>query len=384
MTDHEHIEMLIDGVDRERPRRVGARRQDVRQRGHADNVRSMAAAGAFRVVRVDRPAGNGGDGVLDEAGFIERIGMDGDLDIVAVRDIHAAIDRRRRRPPVFVELQSAGARADLLLQRTRQAAVALSQKTHVDRERLGGLEHAFEVPGAGRTRGGIGACGGPRAAAQKCGQPGCQGGLAQLRTDEVDMTIDPTRRGDEVFAGNHLRAGADHQPRIDSGLDERIARLTDGHDPSAPDADVPFDNAPVVEKDRVGNDEIERRLGLIPRKRGLALAIADDLPAAELDLLAVDGVVLLDLDDQLGIRQANAITRRWTIVACIRCTRKSDCHGRTLSEKKKKEHTVSASAAMGLGGMLSRPLSVCQVRRRRRRAAKAWHTPRPVRTKTVG
>ena len=30
MTDHQHVEMLVDGVDRERPRRIGRRRQDVR------------------------------------------------------------------------------------------------------------------------------------------------------------------------------------------------------------------------------------------------------------------------------------------------------------------------------------------------------------------
>ena len=67
MAHHEHVEMLVDGVDGERPGRIGARRQDVRQAGHADDVGRMAAAGAFGVVGVDRPAADGGDGVLDEA-----------------------------------------------------------------------------------------------------------------------------------------------------------------------------------------------------------------------------------------------------------------------------------------------------------------------------
>ena len=41
--------------------------------------------------------------------------------------------------------------------------------------------------------------------------------------------------------------GPDHQPRIDAGLDQRIAGLADGHDPAVPDADVALDDAPVVE-----------------------------------------------------------------------------------------------------------------------------------------
>ena len=44
----------------------------------------VAAAGALGVVGVYRPTGDCGDGVFDEAGFIEGIGMDGDRHVVAV------------------------------------------------------------------------------------------------------------------------------------------------------------------------------------------------------------------------------------------------------------------------------------------------------------
>jgi hypothetical protein len=41
----------------------------------------------------------------------------------------------------------------------------------------------------------------------------------------------------------------------------------------------------------------------------LAHAVADHLAAAELHFLAVDGVVLLDLDEQFRVGQADAVAR---------------------------------------------------------------------------
>ena len=149
--------------------------------GHADDVGGMAAAGAFGVVGVDRPAGDGGDGVLDEAGLVQRVGVDGDLHVEAVGDAQAAVDGGGRRAPVFVQLQAAGAGADLLFQRPGQAAVAFAQKAEVDRERLGGLQHALHVPGARRAGGGVGARGRAGAAAEQRGQAGGDGRFDQLR-----------------------------------------------------------------------------------------------------------------------------------------------------------------------------------------------------------
>ena len=49
--------------------------------------------------------------------------------------------------------------------------------------------------------------------------------------------------------------------------------------------------------------------GLVSRERGAALAhaVANDFAAAERDLVAVDGEVFLDFDDQFGVGQANAV-----------------------------------------------------------------------------
>ena len=52
--------------------------------------------------------------------------------------------------------------------------------------------------------------------------------------------------------------------RIDARLNERIAGLADADDAAAADADVALDDAPVVEDDGVGDDEVELRLGHAP------------------------------------------------------------------------------------------------------------------------
>ena len=67
---HQHVEMLVDGVAGERPRRVGGGRQHVLQAGDLDDIRRVAAAGAFGVEGVDGAALEGLHGILDEAGLV--------------------------------------------------------------------------------------------------------------------------------------------------------------------------------------------------------------------------------------------------------------------------------------------------------------------------
>ena len=64
---HQHVEMLVDGVAGEGPRRIGRRRQHVLQARDLDDVGRVAAAGAFGVEGVDGAALERLDGVLDEA-----------------------------------------------------------------------------------------------------------------------------------------------------------------------------------------------------------------------------------------------------------------------------------------------------------------------------
>src|SRR5438105_11555478 len=171
----------------------------MREAGDADDVGSMAAAGAFGVIGVDRPAADGRDGVFEEAGLVERVGMDGDLHVEAVGYIQASANRGGSRAPVLVQLQATGAGADLFLQRAWQAAVALAEETEVDREALRRLEHPLHVKRAGRAGGGVGPGGGASAAAEERRQAGRDGCLDQLWTDEVDVRVDAAGGQNEVL-----------------------------------------------------------------------------------------------------------------------------------------------------------------------------------------
>ena len=112
------------------------------QPGDLDDVGRVAAAGAFGVEGVDGAALERLDGVLDEAGFVERVGVDHHLHVVVVGDRQAAVDRRRRRAPVLVQLQRAGAGLDHFLERRRPRGIALAGKAEIDRKIVGRLDHA--------------------------------------------------------------------------------------------------------------------------------------------------------------------------------------------------------------------------------------------------
>ena len=58
--------------------------------------------------------------------LVERIGVDHHLDVMLVGDGEAAVDRGRRRAPILVQLERAGAALDHFLERRRQRRIALA------------------------------------------------------------------------------------------------------------------------------------------------------------------------------------------------------------------------------------------------------------------
>ena len=133
MADHQHVEVLVEGVARVRPGRVGRGRQHVRVRGDLDDVRRVAAAGALGVVGVDRPAADGGQRRLQVAGLVEGVGVDRHLDAGRLGHGQAGVDRGGRRAPVLVQLEAGRAGPQLLPQALAADRVALAEQHDVDR-----------------------------------------------------------------------------------------------------------------------------------------------------------------------------------------------------------------------------------------------------------
>ncbi len=254
--------------------------------------------------------------------FVQRVGVDHHLHVVFFGDRQAAIDRRRRRAPVLVQLERTGAGLDHFLQRGGARGVAFAGEAEIDRERVGRLDHAAEMPRPRRAGGGVGAGRGSGAAAEHRGDAGHQRLVHLLRADEMDVGVEAAGGENFSFARDDLGAGADDDG--DAGLNVGIAGLADGDDAAFFDADVGFDDAPVVEDQRIGDDGVDG--ALLIRDLRLAHAVADHLAAAELHLLAIDGEILFDLDDEIGVGQPHTVAGRGPEHVGIGRAFHCDCH----------------------------------------------------------
>ena len=86
MADHQHVEVLVERVDRVGPRRIRRAGQHVRLAAHADDVGRVAAAGALGVIRVNRAALERRDRIVHVARLVQRVGVNRHLDVVAFGD----------------------------------------------------------------------------------------------------------------------------------------------------------------------------------------------------------------------------------------------------------------------------------------------------------
>ncbi|MNC34889.1 hypothetical protein D3C75_833470 [compost metagenome] len=118
----------------------------------------------------------------------------------------------------------------------------------------------------------------------------------------MDVGVDAAGGEDHAFASDDFGAGANGDGHV--RLHVRIARLADAGDPSVLEADVSFDDAPVIDDQCVGNHRVDHFGG---EQLALALAVADDFAAAEFHFFAVGGEVLFHFDPQLGVGQAHLV-----------------------------------------------------------------------------
>ncbi len=286
----------------------------------------MTAAGAFRVIGVDRAAGDRADRFLDETHLVERVGMDRDLDVVIVGDAQASVDRCGRRAPILMEFEPERACGDLLDERGGSACVPFPEQADIDGQRIRRREHSSDMPRTGRAGRRVGTRRWTRPATDHRRRTAPERDVHLLRTDEMNVRVDRACRENEPFARDRFRRRADDHSGRYAIHDPWIARLPNRRDLPVTEADVGFINSARVDDRRVRNDGIEDAVGRC-RERMLAHAVANDLTTAERDLVAVGRQVVFDLHDERGIGEADAVARRRSVEPRVR--RAVDLHQRS-------------------------------------------------------
>ena len=267
-----------------------------------DDIRRMAAARPFGVEGMDSAPANGRQRVFDKPGLVQGIAVQRHLNIHLVGNRQRAVNRGGRRAPVFVNFQADSAGGDLLAQGVRVRAVAFAEQANIDRQRIGGLQHAGDIPRPRCTGGGVGACRRPGAAADHRRHAGDQRLFRLLRADPVDMGVDPASGDDLPFGGDYLRRGANRDRY--ARLNVRISGFAHGEDPPVFDADIGLHDPPVIDNQRVGEHQIHTVVcGHLP----LSHPVADHFSAAEFDLFTVDRQIVFHLDPQFSIGQTHPV-----------------------------------------------------------------------------
>ena len=238
MADHKHIKMLVYRVDGERHCRVRGRGKNVRERCCLDNVGSVSAACALGVVGVNSSAVYCGEGILDKTAFVERVGVDRDLNVVFIRNGKSLVDNGRSCAPVLVYFQAASTCFDLLGEGLDACTVALAEIAEVHRVFFRSLEHFFNVEFSGRASGSVRAVGRTRTAAYHRCDARIKRSFDLRRADKVDMRVDTACGEDKSLACDSFGRCAENERGRNAVHNVGVSCLADAADLSVLYADI--------------------------------------------------------------------------------------------------------------------------------------------------
>src|SRR5260370_27249804 len=121
------------------------------------------------------------------------------------------------------------------------------------------------------------------------------------------MRVDAAGCDNLALACDHFSSRSDNYR--DVGLHIGIASFAYCGNMSIFNSDIGLHNSRMIENQGVGDDGIHCAVAAGTLR--LTHAVANYLPTSELHLLAVGRVVLLHLDDDLGIRKSYLLAHRW-------------------------------------------------------------------------
>ena len=306
VADHQHVEVLVDGVDRVRAASGWCDDGSTFGSPQArDDVGRVAAAGALGVVGVDGAALERGDRVLDEARLVQRVGVDRDLHVVA---------RRRRARQLSI---AAGVVPQSSCSFRPMAPASICSSSALGQAGVALAEEA-EVHRAARRR--------PAACGAMFQGPGVQvvalvpvagpGAAADHRGDAADISASSICCGQMKWMCASMPPAVTISPSpAMTSVPGPMTMSTPGWTSGLPALPMPTMRPSLMPMSALTMPQWSTISALVMTVSttsacaalALAHAVADDLAAAELHLLAVDGAVALDLDDQLGVGQAHAV-----------------------------------------------------------------------------
>src|SRR5580704_5039580 len=101
-----------------------------------------------------------------------------------------------------MQLQADRASLDLLAQRCGKRGISFAEKTEVDGKTVGGFQHAVHIPRAWSACSSVGSGGRSRAAADQGRQAARKRRLHKLRTNKMNVRVDPAGGDDFSFPGD--------------------------------------------------------------------------------------------------------------------------------------------------------------------------------------
>ena len=254
----------------------------------------MATARTLGVIGVNRTAIDGCDGILDVTTLIECIGVDGHLHIMSLGNVERRTNSSWCRAPVLMNLKTARARSELLLDGLLHGAVALAQKAKIHGEVFYCFEHHLNIPHSGCYGCTIGAIRGAYTTTDKRSDSVTQCCICLLRRDVVHVAVDTSGRKDEVLARDGIGSRTRNQRGIDTRHNIGVTRLSDACDTAILDTHIGLDNAQHgVEDCHIGNNHIESTC-LRGNGVGQCHAVAQSLASAIDHLIAIVAQVALN------------------------------------------------------------------------------------------
>ena len=310
---HGHVELFVEDVDRVGVGGIGRRRQAVGLAVAADDVGRVAAAGPFRVVHVDRAAGDRRHRILVEARFVQRVGVDLHREVVLGRGPQAGVDGGRHGAVVLVDLDADDGAVEMLDDGRRVVRRAAPEEAEIERPFLGRFQHPVGVPGAAAVDGEER----PHGAADHGGEAARQRVVALVRRHPVHVHVDAAGRHDQAAGRVVGGVGAADQVGIHAVLGVGIAGLADAGDLAVLDADVGLHQAQHgVDDGGVLDQHVDGAVG----GGGVGVvghAVAHHAAGAGPALVAITRVVVLDLADQRGVAEPDPVALGRPVVAGI-------------------------------------------------------------------